>query len=183
MDWNDLLPTKLDIGDSMYDIRSDFRAVLDIYAALNDPDLDSREKAFIAMNILYEDFETIPQDLYKEALEKCLWFINCGDEMGQDDPTKLMDWKQDFKLIVAPINRVTGKEIRSIDYMHFWTFTAAYYEIGDCLFAQVVRIRWLKAKGKKLDKADREFYRRNKKLVDIKTTYTTGEQELLKMWT
>ena len=102
-----------------------------------------------------------------------------------------MDWSQDFQLIVAPINRVLGYEIRSKEYdsntntggVHWWTFLSAYQEIGDCLFAQVVRIREKKAKGKALDKSDRDFYRKNRDLVDIKVHYTEIEDELVKQWT
>ena len=93
-----------------------------------------------------------------------------------------MDWKQDFKLIVAPINRVTGREIRSLDYLHWWTFLAAYYEIGDCLFAQVVRVREQKSRGKALDNADAEFYRRNRDIVDLKTAYTQSDNEAFGAW-
>lgn len=67
--------------------------------------------------------------------------------------------------------------------LHWWTFLSAYYEIGDCLFAQIVRIREKKAKGKALDKSDREFYRKNRALIDIKTHYTEAEDDLVKMWT
>ena len=56
-------------------------------------------------------------------------------------------------------------------------------EIGDCLFAQIVRIREKKAKRKPLDKSDKEFYKRNRHLVDMKTGYTQSENELLKLWT
>ena len=182
-DWDYLLPTSLEVGGISYSIRSDFRAVLDICAAIEDPELDNPEKALVALGILYEDFESIPPEHYQEAITQCFWFINCGEAENNTKAPKLMNWKQDFKLIVAPINRVTGTEIRSVEYMHWWTFIAAYYEIGDCLFAQVVRIRDMKARGKKLDKADREFYTRNRNIVDIKTTYTTAEQDLLKEWT
>ena len=94
-----------------------------------------------------------------------------------------MDWEQDFQYIVAPINRVVGCEVRAVDYLHWWTFISAYYEIGDCLFAQIVRIRQLKSKGKKLDKADQEFYRENRRLVDIKIKYTEADELALNKWT
>ena len=56
-------------------------------------------------------------------------------------------------------------------------------EIGDCFFAQIVRIRDLKAKGKLKDKADKDFYRRNRDAVDIKTQYSDTENEIIKAWT
>ena len=56
-------------------------------------------------------------------------------------------------------------------------------EIGDCLFAQVINIREKKAKGKPLNKTDKEFYRKNRDLVDIKMHYTETEKDVLKQWT
>ncbi len=179
------LPKSVEICGDEYKIRSDYRAVLDICIALSDPDLDENEKAYTILDIFYPDFENMPRDYYDEAIKQCFWFINCGDEnQNQNQKTpKLVDWEQDFKLIVAPINRVMCAEVREKDYWHWWSFISAYYEIGECLFAQVVRIREKLAKGKKLDKSDSEFYRKNRAMVDIKTTYTTQEEQLLKEWT
>ena len=53
---------------------------------------------------------------------------------------------------------------------------------GDCLFAQIVRVRDALARGKKLDKTDRDWYRRNRELVDLRKKYTSEEQQLLKEW-
>lgn len=181
--WEELLPTSVDVCGTVYEIRPDFRAVLDICAALDDPELDLKDKAIVALKIFYPDFEDIPPEHYQEGIERCFWFINCGEaEDNTRKLPKLVDWKQDFKYIVPPINRVTGQEIRSLEYLHWWTFIAAYQEIGDCTFAQIVRIRNLKAKGKKLDKADQEWYQQNRRLVDIKTTYTEQESAALKQW-
>ena len=177
------LPTSIEIGGNEREIRSDYRAILDICVALSDPSLGYDEKCLVALDIFYLNFEEIPQEYYEESLQKCFWFINCGDKnKGQKSP-KLMDWEQDFKYIVAPINRVAGKEIRATKYMHWWTFISYYYEIGECLFVQIVRIREKKAKGKPLDKSDKEFYRKNRDLVDIKTHYSDEENDLVKMWT
>ena len=93
-----------------------------------------------------------------------------------------MDWEQDFPYIIAPVNRVIGHEIRAEAYLHWWTFLSAYMEIGECTFAQIVHIRDARNRGKRLDDADREWYRRNHKLVDIKTRYTAAEEEFMKMW-
>lgn len=180
--WRELLPTSLEIGGTEYEIRSDYRAVLDICAALSDPELDGRERAVALLDIFYPGFVGMPQERYEEAVQKCLWFINGGTEERKGRSPRLVDWEQDFTYIVAPINRVTGQEIRALEYMHWWTFLSAYYEIGDCTFAQIIRIRDRLARGKPLDKPDREWYRRNRELVDFKNTYTGAEQDLLKEW-
>ena len=178
------LPTSLEVGGKEYEIRSDYRAALDICVALSDPELEDREKAFIALTILYPDFDSIPQEHYKEAIEKCFWFINGGEEDTGPKTPQLVSWEQDFPLIVAPINRVLGKEIRSMEYLHWWSWLSAYMEIGgDCTFAQVVSIRDKQARHKTLDKVEKEWLKRNRHLVDFKRKYTQAEDELLKQWT
>ena len=66
--------------------------------------------------------------------------------------------------------------------MHWWTFLLAYYEIGDCTFAQIVRIRDLRARGKPLDKTDQDWYNRNRRLVDFKRKYTEQDEEKFSKW-
>lgn len=179
--WSDLLPKELEVCGTRYEIRSDFRAALDICAALSDNDLQEDEKVLEALEILYVAFDRMPFEHYREALEKCMWFLNCGrKEQKTKSAPKLIDWQQDFQYIIAPVNRVCGKEVRAVDYMHWWTFISAYMEIGDCTLSQIVKIRDAKARGKKLDKADQEWYRENRDLVDFKTKYTEEEQEMLK---
>jgi len=172
------LPETVTVGGKDYKVRTDYRAILDICIALTDPDLTPRAKTIVVIGIFYE--EEPPVEEWEEAIKACFDFIDMG-QSGKKGP-KLMDWKQDFQFIVAPINRVLGGEIRACKYLHWWTFMSAYYEIGDCLFAQIVRIRNQKARGKKLDKTDQEWYRQNRDIVDIKTTYAEAEKALLKEW-
>ena len=177
------LPTKLNIGGTDYAIRSDYRAVLEICTALSDTELSDEEKAIVTLVIFYPDFEQMPPEDLQEALEKCFAFIDHGQGAPGKSAPRLMDWEKDFQHIIAPINRVAGKEIRSVDYMHWWTFLSFFSEIGaDCLFAQIVRIREKKARGKPLDKEEQKFYRENRQLVDFKTNYTDAEHEILKQW-
>ena len=181
--WNDLLPTSVEVGGKAYEIRSDYRAILDICVALSDPELSDRDRGFVVLDIFYPKYSEIPFAEYDEAIQKCFWFLNCGKENRNPTPRpKLVDWEQDFPYIVSPINRVTGKEIRSVEYMHWWTFVAAYYEIGDCIFAQIVRIRSALSRGKPLDKSDQEWYRKNRDLVDMQVQYTAAEDDILKQW-
>lgn len=178
------LPKSIEIAGVSYAIRSDFREILEIMSVLNDAELTDQERGFFALLIFYPDFETIPEDRYQEALEKCFWFINGGSE---DEPSEkkpvLMDWEKDFPIIIAPVNRVLGHEARADEYLHWWTFLSAYMEIGgDCTFAQVVHIRDLLRQGKPLDSSDREWYRKNRSMVDMKAKFTSDELEELKKW-
>ena len=172
------LPTSLEVDGIDYPIRSDYRAALDICVALADPELSDQDKAVALLTILYEDYDQIVS--YEEAIKKALWFISCGnDSEPRRKAPKLMDWEQDFQYIVAPINRVAGCDVRSAEYMHWWTFIGYYYEIGDCMFANIVSIRNKKAKGKKLEQYEKEFYRENREMIDLKSSGITDDEKTL----
>lgn len=177
------LPKSVTVNGKEYKIRSDFRAILDIVEALNDVNLNEQEKAYVVLDIFYEDFDEIPFEDMQEAVNECFKFIEGGKERTNNKAPKLVDWEKDFPLIISPINAVAGHEIRSDDYCHWWTFLGYYNEIsGDCTFAQVVRIRDKDARGVSLDKSEREWKMRNLDLVDMPSRYTDEEEEILKAW-
>lgn len=177
------LPTSVEVNGTEYTIQSDYRAVLDILTALSDGDLDEQDKAEAALTIFYPEFSSMPASDYQEALNQCFRFIDHGQgAKTQGKQPAVMSWEQDFDMIISPVNRIAGCEVRSLPYLHWWSFLSYYMEIGDCLFAQVVAIRDKKARGKPLDKQEREFYRRNREMVYLKTTYTEAEQNLLAAW-
>lgn len=180
MTWD--LPTEAEIGGETYAIRWEYRCILDICAAIADPEMEPQDKAAAALTIFYPDLDQMPPEHYEEALKWCYWFIDGGQEPGGQKGPRLVDWEQDFPYIAAPVNRVIGREIRSPEPLHWWSFLGAYMEIGDCVFAQVVRIRDRLARGKHLDKQDREWYRKNKRLVDLKRRYTSADEAILKEW-
>ena len=165
-----------------YAIRSVYRAILDICAALSDPELDGQERAAVALTIFYPGLAAMPAGHYRTAVDRCLRFIRGGEGEPSGRAPRLVDWEQDFPHIVAPINRVLGQEVRAVEYMHWRTFLAAFYEIGECTFAQIVRVRDRLARGKALDKQDQEWYRNNRHLVDFKRKYTERDDELLSPW-
>lgn len=175
------LPISVEIDGKEYAItnKCDYRMVLDVICALNDNELDDEQKVKTALYVFYEDI-TPCQDLEK-AIKEMYKIIAYGEEQeeNQEQKPKLMDWEHDFNLLVAPINRVLGYEIRSVNYLHWYTFLSGYYEIGECTFSNVVSIRSKKAKGKKLEKWEQEFYRENKKMVDLPQNLTEEEQEWL----
>lgn len=177
--WNDRLPESLIVGGEERRIRTDYRAALDICLALCDPELDEYNRTMELLEILYID--PVPPDCYKEAVAQAMWYLRGGQEERAGKGPQLVSWAQDFPYIAAPISAVVGKDIRGID-MHWWSFLSAYMSIGDCLFAQIVRIRDKKARGKPLDKSDREFYRKNRDLIDIKKPLTEAEEQFLKEW-
>ena len=70
------MPVSLEVGGTGYSIRTDYRAILDILSYFNDPDYEDDEKILICLDILYEDFDSIPPELWDEAYEKAKSFID-----------------------------------------------------------------------------------------------------------
>lgn len=171
------LPTLLEIGGVEYEIRTDFRVVLDILRALNDPELfepDASDQerqsiqALVMLQILFVDFDQIPPEYYNEACQRASEFIDCGIADDGKVKPRMIDWEQDASIMLPAINKVAGREIRTVEHMHWWTFMGLFMEIGDGLFANVLHIRQKKAQRKKLEPWEAEFYKENKKLIDFK---------------
>lgn len=177
------LPVSVEVNGTEYEIRSDYRDILTIIEAISDKELTDQDKAEVMMDIFYPGFHDMPSVDYEEAIKQALIFINCGEEEKNERTSeKLMDWEQDFPIIVSPINRVIGQEVRALTYLHWWSWMSAYLEIGDCLFAQVVNIRRKKSKGEKLDKSEQEFYRKNRHLIDFQKQYTEQDEAVISRW-
>lgn len=175
------LPIAVDINGKQHLIRNrcDYRVVLDAICALNDNELTDEEKIKCAFFIFYEDISAI--DDFDTAIKEMFRIINGGEEQeeSQEQKPKLMDWQHDFPVLVAPINRVLNCEIRSIDYLHWFSFLSAYMEIGECTFSTIVSIRSKRAKGNKLDKWEEEYIREHRKMVELPRKLTQEEQEWL----
>lgn len=172
------LPTSIEIDGKAYNIRNqgDYRVILDVIAALTDVELNEREQAAAALCIFYEE---LPADV-QAAADAMVKFIDGGTtaKSGKASP-RLMDWEQDFPLIVAPINRVVGCEIRAVPYLHWWSFLSAYMEIGECTFATVVGIRQKRQKGKKLEKWEQDYVREHPDTVNLRPLVSESEQAYL----
>ncbi len=180
-------PTSLNVGGIDYEIRTDYRAVLDLFTALADPDLTEENEQITAymqsrviLEIMFQDCDNIPAEHIQEALDKVSEFIDMGISDDRKKP-KTMDWEQDAPILIPAINKVLNCEIRAKEYMHWWTFLGAYMEIGESLFSNVLHIRQKKAKGKKLEKWEQDFYNENKSLIDFKQKNQRSNEEKEKL--
>lgn len=177
-------PTSLEVGGREYEIRTDFRAVLDLLTALNDrelmdndPSVNALIQSQLILQIMYPAYKEIPEGCAEEAIRKASEFIDMGMSSGESSKPKLMDWDKDAPVIVPAINKVLGKEIRAEGYIHWWTFLGAYLEITESLFSSIVSIRAKKTKGTKLEKWELEFYKSNKDLIDLDNQEKRSEEE------
>lgn len=171
------LPVCLCIGGKNRKIRTDYRDCLTILAACGAPDLTQAEKITVMLDILYEDgINSIEDENAEEAIKQAVWFLNCGQVYEQPHRKPVYDWEQDEQIIFAAVNKVAGKELRAEEYIHFWTFISYFHEIGEGLFSTVVNIRSKLNRKKKLEQYEKDFYRDNKGLVDLKKKYTEEQQ-------
>lgn len=172
------LPRSLTVNGTDRAIRSDFRDVLKIVAAFNDPDLEDEEKVYVCLVILYEDFDSIPREDYEAAFQAAIQFIDHGAGEGAPNrkPPRVMDWEQDESILFPAVNKVAGFETRSAGYVHWWTFTGYYMEITEGVFSNILSLRMKRAKGKPLEKWEREFWSANKAVCVLKKRLSQEEQ-------
>lgn len=179
------LPTTVKIRDNDFKIRNkgDFRMVLDCFNALQDDDLSQQERVISSLIIFYDDVHSYEdlcvlfkddEDL-KLAIEKMYDFFNCNQkEVGAKQNYKLIDWDNDSQIICSAINNVANIEIRSLEYLHWWTFMGYYISIGESVLSTVVSIRHKIATGKKLEKYEKDFKKDNPNYFNF--DYRTSEQ-------
>ena len=175
------LPETAEIGGAIYKINTDYRDILEIIHYLNDPDKPEYLRWCIAIALFFDGH--IPKQHHQEAMEYLAAFISIGENENAKNSPILLDWDQDAIAIVADINKVAGKEIRAIPYLHWWTFLSYFQAIGEGQLSTIVSIRDKMRKGKKLENWEKDFYRENKSRVDLKKRYSAeelAEQEQLK---
>jgi hypothetical protein len=164
------LPTKVKIDDLEFNIRErgDFRMVLDCFKALQDEELSEDYRVLASLLIFYNelnDYEDLQEyehqlnDLVKEMFR----FINGGEENspGAERDVTLVDWEQDSQIVCAAINTVAKQEIRSTEYLHWWTFLGYYMSVGQSVLSTVVSIRDKIAHHKKLEDWEKDFKKNN----------------------
>ena len=175
------LPRCVCVGDDPepYEVRTDYRDILKILSAINDPEMEDYEKVYTALFIFYPDIPDIPDEDLEAAYKAMVEFIDYGAATGSDDlpSQKLVDWEQDEKIMIPAINKVAGMEIRAADYLHWWTFLGYYMEISEGVYSQVLALRSKKANHKKLEKWEREFWANNKDICVIKPRLSQEEKE------
>lgn len=180
------LPKTLTINGKAYRIRTDYRNILRIFEAFADKDLSDKEKMLVCLRRMFVDFSKLPYGDYKEAYEQVYWFIGCGKPEEKRPPVRTFNWIKDEPLMFPAVNKAAGLEVRAVPYLHWWTFMGYFESIdAESLFGTVLSIRQKKARGKKLEKYEREFMQNNKALMALDVEEAkprTAEEKLLDMF-
>ena len=176
------LSDSVTISGTEYLVRTDFRTILEIFVMLDDPDLTDADKTEALLRMFFIERPSDPE----AALQAFTDFVDPrgSQKAERKKHAPLLDWQQDFNLMVAPVNHILGFECRAADYLHWHTFLAAYLEIPpESVFARVLRIREKLRSGKKLEKYERSWYGKNRDLVHLRTKFSKAEEELIDAWT
>lgn len=179
------MPEVLTVVGEDYPIRTDYRNVLQVFEAFQDPELSQEEKWIVAIYLLLEPFSCADDVLEAvedgfdigAAAEQITWFISAGKESGDNRELPTYDWLQDEQMIFSAVNKVAGKETRAEDYIHWWTFLGYFNEIGEGDFSFIVGIRNKLNHSKKLEKYEREYLSKNKDVVLIRKRLTEEEKK------
>jgi hypothetical protein len=174
------LPSEATFGDKSYRIRADFRDILEIIRHLNDASQPEFVRWKIALALFYED--PIPPEHTREALAFFSDFLSYGCHSPTNAP-KLLDWEQDAQVIIADVNKAAGTESRALPLLQWWTFLSWFHAIGEGQLSTLISIREKLRSGKKLEKWEQDYYRKNRNLVTLRRQYTPeelAEQEKLK---
>ena len=166
------LPKTITVGGVKYALRTGFKAVRDVLIACNDPELDDEARTVVMFEILLPEWTEIPPEHLEEAGKKLVDFIDCGQKDDGKAHPRVIDWEQDAGLIISAVNNVAHVDIRTLPELHWWTFFSYFMEIRESLLSNVLSIRQKKAKGKKLEKYEEEFYRENRAMIDLKKPET-----------
>lgn len=187
------IPTTIEVNGREFPIRcrGDYRMVLDCFACLGDEELSSEEKTLSCLMIFFEDFNEI-SDVYatdkatlSELVDKMNDFFECGENPLKKTNYKLIDWDKDSQMICSAVNKVAHVEVRSVEYLHWWTFLGYFSEVGESVLSTVVGIRSKIKKGKKLEKHEKEFKATNPHyfIWDSRTTEQKDEDDFIKsLW-
>lgn len=166
------LPEQACIGGCAYGLNTDFRVILQILQCLEDPELPEILRWRVALGLFYD--RPVPPAHRQEAMAYLAEFLRCGQPEGKPG-AKLLDWQQDADCIIAGVNAAAGCEVRSLPQVHWWTFLSWFHAMPPGQLSTVVGIRDKLRRGKQLEAWEKEFYRENKKKVDLKRPETAEE--------
>lgn len=163
------LPTTITVDDTQFHItnRGDYRMVLDCFDALNDEEMGEDLRVLASVIIFYEEIDDLEdikryESYLEQLIAKMYEFFNCNQSsIGATVQQPVIFWSEDSQILCAAVNSVANQEIRSLEYLHWWTFMGYFQSIGESVFSTVVSIRDKLNRGKPLEKWEKEFKRSN----------------------
>ena len=182
------LPYFVKIKNKKYAIRTDFRIFAEYEEEMQDKNNENRKEAISkVLSRFYPAFlEIIENNLVKEAVEKFIWFYECGRKdyhklkSGKGNKREeIYSFKYDDDYIYSAFLEKYG--IRLNKYMHWWEFNALLKGLSECEFTKIKGYRCYSGKDKDLlelkeywklpQKENKEYEERKAKIVEQLMAY------------
>lgn len=166
------LPTSVLINGVEYPIRSNFRTMIKFEELMQDPEVNDRDKVWLALRLFYPE---IPDDT-ELAVERLLWFYRCDKRENlyakktknrkSKRTDRIYDFQHDDDYIYAAFMAQYHLDLQKVEYLHWWKFRAMFNSLNDdTQFAKVMEYRAVELD--KVPKEKRAFYKRMKMLYAL----------------
>lgn len=168
-----IYPEYAEIKGKKYKIDTSYQTCLKCLEINDDPDISDYERALAIVFLL---FGFIPDENLDLFLEKAIIFLQCG-EKPKEDYEKDMDYKKDWKFIVASFMSDYGLDLSKSD-LHFWQFFTLIQGLTEKSILNRVRdIRTYDLSEIKDEKFKDKMIKAKKELSLDEEEFTEEEQE------
>lgn len=163
----DELPTSVFIDGVSYEINTDYRICIMFEIMMLDSELSDEEKLNNALYLFFED--NIPEDI-NAAVDKIMWFYECGKTQDNGRKRKsraehkmVYDYDYDDSYIYAAFLQQYGVDLQD-ESLHWWKFKAMFRSLRDeTEFSKIMGYRSIKITSN-MTKSQREFYTEMKRI-------------------
>lgn len=176
------LPTSVLINGVEYPIRSNFRTMIKFEELMQDPEVNDRDKVWLALRLFYPE---IPDDM-DQAVEQLLWFYRCDKrdnlyakkvkKRKAKKVNRIYDFELDDDYIYAAFMAQYHLDLHKVRYLHWWKFRAMFNSLSDDM--QISKIMEYRAvELDKVPKEKRSFYKRMKMLYALPLSRNEEERQ------
>ena len=165
----DLLPSKVFVDGTEYEINTDFRISVLFSLLMEDDELTEEQKVVKALNLYYP---VIPTNA-DEAVKKIIWFYRCGKDTKKSDGTgkstgkKIFDYEEDSDYIYSAFMSQYRIDLQDVEHLHWWKFKALLEGLkDDNKLSKILEYRSVDL-SKIDDKEQRKFYKEMQKKYSL----------------
>lgn len=170
-------PDKVKIGNTEYQINTDFRVSVLFELLIQDEDVSDKDKIRQTIELY---FPVIPvQENINDIFKAVIWFYKCGrtdkeiklerDEISNDETneseteeTRAYSFDYDDEYIYAAFRQQYGINLATVNGLHWWEFRAMFKGLDhNCEFAKIMGYRTARI-TKEMSKSEKAFLRKMK---------------------
>lgn len=184
----DKLPHSVAIGKTEVPVNWDFRTSIKFTLIIEDSDKSKEDKLLEGLRLYYPRYERLTD--IGEAVNKMLWFYNCGKEDDEDDirsarhggnnnvsPEKAFSYDVDSDLIYAAFYEQYGIDLQTAS-LHWWQFRALFLCISEKTHVgKIMGYRTVDLSG--LDKEQAAYYRKMRRMYRLPGNISAVEKKQL----